>query len=130
MSSTNTAAFYTEDFTGDGNVDLRDLSIMASAWLAVSGEPDFNEICDIDGSGQVGLEDLSRLTTAWLVGKYPYTSIQTERERKNFNTGWKFYNGNPAAAFEHVLMDEAGIVQGENNWYFGVSTSNTGPRDA
>jgi beta-galactosidase len=121
---------YAEDFTGDGGVGLQDFSIMALSWLSVSGEPDFNEICDLDGNGEVGLEDLARLTTAWLVGKYPYKPIQSERQKKNFNTGWKFYNGNPAAAFEHVLMDEAGTIQGENNWYFGVSTSNTGARDA
>jgi hypothetical protein len=128
--STDATTLYIEDLTGDGSVDLWDFSIMASSWLSVSGQPNFNEICDLDDNGEVGLEDLARLTTAWLVGKYSYTPIRSEREKKNFNTGWKFYNGNPAAAFEHVLMDEAGTTQGENNWYFAVSTSNTGQRDS
>lgn len=123
------ATLYAEDFTGDGSVDLKDFSIMASSWLSVSGEPNFNEVCDLDNNGQVGLEDLAAWADAWLITKYPYTPIQTDRQKIDFNTGWKFYKGNPAAAFEHVLMDEAGIVQGENNWYFGVSISNTGVRN-
>ncbi len=50
------------------------------------------------------------------------------RSTVSFNSGWKFTKGNPAAAFEHVLMEEIGTVQGENNWYFGYSTANTGAR--
>ncbi len=50
------------------------------------------------------------------------------RSTVSFNSGWKFTKGNPAAAFEHVLMEEIGTVQGENNWYYGYSTANTGGR--
>lgn len=119
------------DFNGDGKVLLSDFAVMAVSWLSLSGEPNFNIICDLDSSGQIEIADLKILAQQWLSGvKYPYSQVQTEREKINFNSDWKFYQGNAGADFEHVMMDEAGTVQGQNNWYFGVSTANTGSRDA
>ncbi|MBN1765381.1 MAG: DUF4982 domain-containing protein [Sedimentisphaerales bacterium] len=134
LNSINIVAGQTKadlDFSSDGRVNLQDFSILAAAWLSLEGEPQFNEICDLDDSGQVEITDLQIVTGGWLSeGDSTYTGVQTEREKLNFNTGWKYYKGNPGATFEHVMLDEAGTFQGENNWFFGVSTTNTGPRAA
>ena len=112
------------DITGDGKVTLIDLSRIAGSWQSLSGQPEFDSLCDLDISGQVELADLMLLASHWLEGTGP-----TELSRKNkFNSDWKFYKGNPSAVFEHVLQEEAETTQGENNWYLGVSTASTGTR--
>jgi len=116
------------DFNGDGCVDSLDLVVLADSWLCFLGQPCFNENCDLDGNNWVDSADFGIFSGAWLSGaKCPYIEVQTDRELINFNTGWKYYKGDAGVAFEHVMMDEVGTTQGENNWYFGASTSNTGP---
>jgi len=118
------------DIDGDGIIGFLDFSVFASSWLSESGLEDFNTSCDLYVDGQVNYADLAILADAWLSGAgTKYSPVTTVRERINFNTEWKFYKGNASAAFEHVMLDEAGTAQGQNNWYFGISTSNTGPRD-
>jgi len=127
----NIIVYVCPDFTGDGVVDFLDFSKFASAWLTTLGEPDFNENYDLDDDNDIDINDLALFAEDWLLGaKYPYSAPQTNREKLSFNTGWKFYKGNAGADFEHIMMEEVGTVQGQNNWYFGVSTSSTGPRDA
>ena len=78
------------DFNSDGDVNLNDYTILAAAWLCFEGEPGYNEICDLDDSGQVEITDLRRFTGAWL-GRITYTGVQTDRDKLNFNAGWKYY---------------------------------------
>ena len=119
------------DFGNDGIVNFQDFAVFTASWLTSSGEPNFNPYCDLDGNAIVDWADLGLFVNSWLSQvTSPYSAVQTNRAKINFNKDWKYYKGNAAAAFEHVMMDEVGTVQGQNNWYFGVSTSNTGPSSA
>ncbi len=40
--------YYLGDFNCDGNIDLHDFSILASAWLSEPGDTEWNPVCDID----------------------------------------------------------------------------------
>ncbi len=82
------------DFNTDGAVDFLDYSEIAGAWLSESPEPDFNEIYDLDDDNDIDTNDLALFTEDWLLGvKYPYLPAPTNREKINFNAGWKFYRG-------------------------------------
>jgi len=118
------------DFNGDRVVDFRDYAAMADAWLTKAGSPDYNEMYDLYADNQINILDLSVFAQNWLLGaKYPYIPVETHREKISFNAGWKFYKGNPNAAFEHIMMEEVGTSQGLNNWYFAAGRNTTGPRE-
>jgi len=118
------------DFNGDGVVNFNDYAAMANAWLTGAGSPDYNETYDLYDDNNIDIRDLALFAQDWLLGaKYPYTPVETHREKISFNTGWKFYKGSAGAAFEHVTMDEVGTTQGYNSWYFAASAAATGPRD-
>jgi C1A family cysteine protease len=57
------------DFEPDGDVDLADLSILASCWRTSTGEPGHNPICDLHEDGIIDERDLALLTDYWLFGK-------------------------------------------------------------
>ena len=59
--------FRTADFNLDGKVDLGDLLIFQQAWLAVSGGPAWNPLCDIDGhyDGRIDSADWAVFTRQW-----------------------------------------------------------------
>ena len=56
---------------------------------------------------------------------------QNARITEPFNTGWRYFEGEPAAAFSHIFLAETGTTneQGESNWHFAWSEKNTGPRE-
>jgi phosphodiesterase/alkaline phosphatase D-like protein len=58
------------DFDMDGDVDLRDYAIFASSWLAESGQPGWNPVCDIayPQDGVIDTLDLGVLLQNWLLG--------------------------------------------------------------
>lgn len=125
-SPTNKSA----DFNGDGVVNFLDYAALANAWLTRAGMPNYNEAYDLYDDNNIDILDLAVFAQDWLLGaKYPYAPVETNRQKINFNTGWKFYKGNPCSAFEHIMMDEAGTSQGLNNWYFAASTNTTGSRN-
>ena len=75
-------------------MDFLDFSKFASAWSTALGDPNFNGFCDLDDDNDVDINDLALLAGDWLLGvKYPYSPPQTDRQKLNFNTGWKFYKG-------------------------------------
>jgi len=82
------------DFTGNGAVDFFDFAGFTTAWQTTLGQPDFNDIYDLDDDNSVDINDLALFADDWLTGaKYPYSPPQTDREKTSFNTGWKFYRG-------------------------------------
>lgn len=98
------------DFGGDGVVQFADFAELAVAWQSVLGEPDFDEMYDLDEDGDVDMADLELLARAWLTGaKFPYAAPSSTREKLGFNTGWKFYKGDIAgdAAKEVSYNDSA-----------------------
>ena len=55
------------DLNGDGKVDLADLSIMGSYWLATNcSTPLSCQLADLDGDFSVSLQDLLILSRHWL----------------------------------------------------------------
>jgi hypothetical protein len=50
------------DFNKDGDVNLGDLIILASAFGTSPGNPQWNPVCDLDGDGAVGLYELGVLS--------------------------------------------------------------------
>jgi len=125
-SPTNKSA----DFNGDRVVNFYDYAAMANAWLTEASSPDYNETYDLYDDNNIDIRDIALFAQDWLLGaKYPYTPVETHREKNGFNTNWKFCKGNPNAAFEHIMMEEVGTSQGLNNWYFAASRNAAGPRE-
>ncbi len=60
----------TGDIERDCDVDFVDVAIMADAWLSQSGEPGFNEDCDIVPDNEINGEDLEQLVTNWLADAF------------------------------------------------------------
>ena len=57
------------DLDEDGNVDLSDFAIFASAWLTKPGDPHWNTDCDLSvPSGTVDILDLAAFVENWLTG--------------------------------------------------------------
>ena len=57
------------DFDTDGDVDLRDFAIFASAWRSSLGDGNWNPVCDISGPDNViDVLDLAVFTNYWLGG--------------------------------------------------------------
>ena len=56
------------DFNGDGEVNLQDSGILATAWMAVQGSPQWEVACDISRpvDNIIDLQDLAAFTTEWL----------------------------------------------------------------
>ncbi|UCC22848.1 MAG: beta galactosidase jelly roll domain-containing protein, partial [Planctomycetota bacterium] len=101
------------DFNADGAVDFLDYSAIAGTWLSELGEPDFNEIYDLDDDNDVDANDLSLFAQDWLAGvKYPYVPGQTNRHQINFNTDWRFYRGSvPGDAARLPAFDDSSWQQ-------------------
>lgn len=84
----------TADFNGSGGVDLRDFTDFAGGWLSSAGDQTFAEIYDLDFDTAVDMNDLVLFAQDWLAGvPYPYVQPDSPRQKKPFNTGWKFYRG-------------------------------------
>lgn len=56
----------TGDINGDKVVDIIDLTLLAQAWLSVSGEPRYNANCDINKDGRIDITDFTLLAMNWL----------------------------------------------------------------
>ncbi len=56
------------DLNNDSLVNLYDLAVMADAWLAVSGEGNYNSVCELSGDTSIDVADLSILAEMWLEG--------------------------------------------------------------
>ena len=58
------------DFDYDGDVDMKDFSILASAWLSEAREEGWNHLCDIGApaDGSIDLLDLGGFADNWLAG--------------------------------------------------------------
>jgi hypothetical protein len=54
------------DFNFDGNVNLIDFSMMASAWMSQSPEPEYLPVCDIYLDSLIDIMDLQAFLTHWL----------------------------------------------------------------
>ena len=61
-------AVHSGDFDADGDVDLADFAIFASAWLTESGKTGWNPDCDINvpADKSVGMLDLIVFAEHWL----------------------------------------------------------------
>ena len=118
------------DFNSDRAVNFLDFAVMADAWLTGAGSSNYSEAYDLYDDNNIDVLDFAIFAQNWLFGSgYTFIPAETHREKIGFNTGWKFYKGNPGSAFEHIMMEEVGTCQGLNNWYFAASTSAAGPRD-
>lgn len=62
-----TGDFVPEDCTGDGTVDVNDLSLMSSAWLSGPASDRWQPPCDISSASpdRIDLRDLSALASRW-----------------------------------------------------------------
>jgi len=60
------------DFDADGDVDLGELSIFASAWLKTLGQDGYNPVCDIaePSNNFIDEADLAEFAENWLQGRY------------------------------------------------------------
>ena len=54
------------DATGDGYVNVWDLSLLSDAWLTMSEEPDFNPNCDFNWDDVINIWDLGIMSDHWL----------------------------------------------------------------
>lgn len=54
------------DFNFDGNVNLIDFSMMASAWMSQSPEPEYIPVCDIYLDNLIDVMDLQAFLAHWL----------------------------------------------------------------
>jgi beta-galactosidase len=83
------------DFNGDNKVDLLDFAEIAFAWQAIPGQPNFDEIYDLDNDYDIDTADLYSFVLGWLSAPPTpsYLPLRTAREKVNFNAGWKFYKG-------------------------------------
>jgi hypothetical protein len=63
-------AIYAGDFDGNGQEDLMDFAILASAWMSQPGEINWNQSCDISDPKDniIDWTDLAVFVTDWLVG--------------------------------------------------------------
>jgi hypothetical protein len=61
------------DINADLNVDLRDFSILAAAWLTELGDPGWDDYCDISSPAdyRIDLHDVKVLCDNWLEGTGP-----------------------------------------------------------
>ena len=76
------------DFDGDRAVTFSDYTRLAAAWLADSGQPNFNAAYDLYADDVINMADLAVFVQYWL-----WQPEATHREKVNFNAGWKFYKG-------------------------------------
>ncbi|MHC4086155.1 MAG: PKD domain-containing protein [Planctomycetota bacterium] len=53
------------DFDLNGRVNAKDLRMLASAWLSINGDDDYNSNADLDHGDTVDLEDLAEFATDW-----------------------------------------------------------------
>jgi hypothetical protein len=120
VSAANAAT--SADFNSDGAVDFFDFAKFVSAWRTALGQPDFNDIYDLDGDNNVDINDLARFAQKWLLGaKYPYSPPQTGREKICFNSNWKFYKGT-------VSGDAASISSYNDSSWLTVNLPHNPPR--
>jgi hypothetical protein len=56
------------DFELDGDVDLTDLAVFVSAWLADEDDGMWNPTCDIYSDGFIDMLDLAIFAGNWLTG--------------------------------------------------------------
>lgn len=56
------------DVSYDCRVNLRDLALIAKAWLTSQGDPDYDEACDISAAddNQITLDDLAVIAENWI----------------------------------------------------------------
>ncbi|HPY78022.1 MAG TPA: beta galactosidase jelly roll domain-containing protein, partial [Anaerohalosphaeraceae bacterium] len=83
------------DFDGNGKVTLSDFAHLAGGWQMLEGQPQYNRMFDLDQDGIVGIGDLACFVLDWLADPAfsIYLPVETRRERRSFNVGWKFYKG-------------------------------------
>ena len=58
----------------------------------LEGQPQYNRMFDLDQDGIVGIGDLACFVLDWLADPAfsIYLPVETRRERRSFNVGWKF----------------------------------------
>jgi len=54
------------DFDKDELVNFIDYAMLANAWLSSSGQPDYNDIFDLEDDGTIDYDDLSLFCDDWL----------------------------------------------------------------
>ena len=61
------------DYDLDGDVDLHDFDILATAWLCNPGDANWNPACDISvpSDGTINIKDLDTFINHWLNGIEP-----------------------------------------------------------
>jgi hypothetical protein len=79
FSATSMACTYLPgDVNHDGIVNIKDASILALAWMSVTGDANFNPACDFNGDGIVSIKDatLIGLYWTWFVKAHVYIMPQ------------------------------------------------------
>jgi hypothetical protein len=56
------------DFTAGYGVNLTDFAIFSQSWLTSSGQPDYNEDCDLADDNTINLADLAIFAENFLQG--------------------------------------------------------------
>lgn len=54
------------DLTTDGIINLKDFSTLVRSFACSPGDPDWNDLCDLEQDGNIDLCDVSMLTDNWL----------------------------------------------------------------
>jgi hypothetical protein len=54
-----TVVRFSNDLNNDGRVDMRDISIVASAFGSVPGHPRWNPVADVNDDGKIDLKDIA-----------------------------------------------------------------------
>ena len=111
------------DVDDSGVVDLADFTVFSSAWQTTQGQSDFRDTCDFHPDHSIDLDDWYVFTQDWLLGaKYPYTPVQSVREKVSLNVGWKFHKG-------AVSGDVPGTVSYDDSSWEGVNIPHNPPID-
>jgi hypothetical protein len=53
------------DLDGDGDVDMEDVSLVASAWRCRPGEGCYDACCDLNNDGRIDVVDIMQIVAHW-----------------------------------------------------------------
>jgi len=78
VSGTGATNYTLGDANHDGLVNLKDIMLLAIAWMSVTGDMNFNPDCDFDSNGIINIEDATYIGLNWTVFLNSHVYIMPE----------------------------------------------------